>query len=151
MVAADAASGGVAEAASSKGSTVSLSKSAANSQQGHSSKQVEAQRHAETKAYQEDARRMEAKRKATSRTASKVPNQAIEDDAESASKSSDSEPSTVNIPKPSGGTVASDGAGIILGFLIWVWVVLPFFNGKGARNVLRAKFTNKGPDGKVLP
>jgi len=52
-----------------------------------------------------------------------------------------------------GGSTARDGAGVVLGFLAWVWVVLPYLNGgtAGVRNVLRAKFTNKGPDGSDLP
>lgn len=50
------------------------------------------------------------------------------------------------------------GAGFVLGILVWTWVVLPFLGvpksvhgGKSGveevRNVLRAKFFNKGPDG----
>lgn len=52
-----------------------------------------------------------------------------------------------------GGSTVQDGAGVVLGFLVWVWVVLPYLNG-GASNVgavLKAKFTNKGPDGSDLP
>lgn len=45
----------------------------------------------------------------------------------------------------------NDGAGVLLGFLLWVWVVLPFLAGGKARvnAVLRAKFMNKGPDGEL--
>jgi hypothetical protein len=45
------------------------------------------------------------------------------------------------------------GAGFILGLLVWGWVALPFLTGgpTGVRNVLRAKFFNKAPDGSWLP
>jgi hypothetical protein len=41
----------------------------------------------------------------------------------------------------------------MLGFLAWVWVVLPFLNGgiPRVRQVLAAKFVNQGPDGAPLP
>ena len=47
----------------------------------------------------------------------------------------------------------NEGAGALLGFLAWVWVVLPALTGgpDRVRAVLRAKFTNKGPDGSELP
>lgn len=47
----------------------------------------------------------------------------------------------------------NEGAGALLGFLVWVWVVLPALIGGPARvrDVLRAKLTNKGPDGEELP
>jgi len=45
------------------------------------------------------------------------------------------------------------GAGFLLGALFWVWVGLPFLRGgmPEVRNVLRAKFFNKGADGTWLP
>lgn len=62
-----------------------------------------------------------------------------------------------SMPSPSG--AAGDGAAILVGFLAWVWVILPFVkgvqSGEGGptrvRNVLRAKLTNKGPNGEPLP
>ncbi|HTF08535.1 MAG TPA: hypothetical protein VK659_10240 [Asanoa sp.] len=48
-----------------------------------------------------------------------------------------------------------DGAGFVLGALFWVWVALPFIKSGGkpaaVRDVLRAKFLNKAPDGSWLP
>lgn len=45
-----------------------------------------------------------------------------------------------------------DGAGLILGLLVWGWVVLPYLQDgkKGVKNALTAKFFNK-KDGKPLP
>ncbi|HET6215346.1 MAG TPA: hypothetical protein VFE14_20945 [Micromonosporaceae bacterium] len=45
------------------------------------------------------------------------------------------------------------GAAFILGLLAWAWVVLPFVTGGPGkvRDVLRAKLTNKAPDGSWLP
>jgi hypothetical protein len=55
---------------------------------------------------------------------------------------------TVNMPGP-----VSSGAGFILAVLFWSWVALPFLKAgpKGVRNTLKAKFTNKAPDGSWLP
>jgi hypothetical protein len=52
-----------------------------------------------------------------------------------------------------GGTVAGNGAGFLLGLLVWGWIVLPLVRGGPAevRNVIRAKFLNKAPDGSWLP
>lgn len=49
--------------------------------------------------------------------------------------------------------ITSNGGGFLLALLVWGWVGLPFLRGGPAqvRNVLRAKFVNKGPDGKWLP
>lgn len=46
-----------------------------------------------------------------------------------------------------------DASGFVLGLLAWSWVGLPFIkNGPtGVKNVLRAKFLNKGPKGEDLP
>jgi len=51
------------------------------------------------------------------------------------------------------GGMASDGAGVVLAFLTWSWIVLPYLQGgpERVRNVLRAKFVNKGPKGDFLP
>lgn len=59
-----------------------------------------------------------------------------------------SEPTTVSVP-----STVSGGAGFILGVLFWSWIALPFLkNGpSGVTNMLRAKFTNKAPDGSWLP
>jgi hypothetical protein len=55
---------------------------------------------------------------------------------------------TVNMPGP-----VSSGAGFILAVLFWSWVALPFLKKgpAGVRNTLKAKFTNKAPDGSWLP
>jgi len=55
----------------------------------------------------------------------------------------------VSVPQP-----VSSGAGFILGLLFWTWVALPFLNNggiSGVRAQLKAKFTNKAPDGSWLP
>jgi hypothetical protein len=51
------------------------------------------------------------------------------------------------------GTIAQTGAGFILGFLLWGWVILPFIQHgpTGPRDVIRAKFLNRGPGGEWLP
>jgi hypothetical protein len=43
--------------------------------------------------------------------------------------------------------------GFVLGLLVWGWVVLPLIEGGPTRvkDILRAKFVNKGPDGQWLP
>jgi hypothetical protein len=48
---------------------------------------------------------------------------------------------------------ADQGAGFILGILLWGWVILPLIQGgpTQVRNVWRAKFLNRGPDGQWLP
>jgi pyruvate/2-oxoglutarate dehydrogenase complex dihydrolipoamide acyltransferase (E2) component len=54
----------------------------------------------------------------------------------------------VNVPQP-----VSSGAGFILALLFWTWIALPFINdgAAGVRAQLKAKFTNKAPDGSYLP
>lgn len=49
--------------------------------------------------------------------------------------------------------VRDSAGGFALGVLAWVWLVLPFLRGgmPEVRNVLRAKFFNKGADGSWLP
>jgi hypothetical protein len=51
------------------------------------------------------------------------------------------------------GTVVDNGAGVILAILAWGWVGLPLVQGgpTQVKNVIRAKFLNKGPDGSWLP
>jgi len=51
------------------------------------------------------------------------------------------------------GTPVQAGAGVILGLFGWCWVAMPFIQGgpTRVRDVWRAKFLNKGPDGKWLP
>lgn len=50
-------------------------------------------------------------------------------------------------------SIRSDGSGLLLGFLLWSWVVGPYIDGgtKGITDLLRAKFLNQGPDGSELP
>jgi len=50
-------------------------------------------------------------------------------------------------------TATDNGAGFIMGIILWSWVLLPFLQG-GAQQVkdtLRAKFLNKDPNGGWLP
>ena len=70
----------------------------------------------------------------------------------------DDEPAPVDEPAPAassgaGRQVASSGAGWLLGLLAWAWVGLPFVKGgpTAVKNVWRAKFLNKAPDGSELP
>jgi len=57
----------------------------------------------------------------------------------------------------SGGSAAAgyaqEGAGWVLGLLLWAWVALPFLKGgpTQVKNVWRAKFLNQAPDGSPLP
>ncbi len=55
---------------------------------------------------------------------------------------------TVNLPAPVG-----SGAGFILALLAWTWIGVPLLQRgpQGVKDQLRAKFLNKGPDGKWLP
>lgn len=50
-------------------------------------------------------------------------------------------------------TPAQSAAGLILGLLVWGWVIMPLIsNGPtGVKDMLRAKFFNKGPKGDWLP
>lgn len=56
-----------------------------------------------------------------------------------------------HLPGTSG--VVSNGAGFILALAFWGWIILPFIKAGpgGVRDVIRAKFINKGPDGSWLP
>lgn len=49
--------------------------------------------------------------------------------------------------------VVHESAGFLLALLFWGWVALPFLQGGPAavKDVIRAKFVNKGPDGSWLP
>lgn len=55
---------------------------------------------------------------------------------------------TVSVPQP-----VSSGAGFVLALMFWTWVALPFLRDgmPGVRAQLKAKFTNKAPDGSWLP
>lgn len=48
---------------------------------------------------------------------------------------------------------ASDGAGVLLALVVWCWVAIPFLKGgpTQVKDVLRAKFLNRGPKGEELP
>lgn len=57
--------------------------------------------------------------------------------------------SSMEVPQP-----VSAGAGFILALMFWTWIALPFLNNGGVTGVraqLKAKFTNKAPDGSWLP
>lgn len=49
--------------------------------------------------------------------------------------------------------VAGDAASVLLGFIVWGWLIRPYLAGgtPGIKNVLRAKFLNQGPKGEQLP
>lgn len=53
--------------------------------------------------------------------------------------------------RAAGGLRVSDGSGLILGLLVWGWVIVPYLKGgkAGVKNVLTAKFFNK-KDGSPL-
>ena len=53
----------------------------------------------------------------------------------------------------SGAGVANDAGGFVLALLVWAWLALPLLQGgpERVRNVLRAKFVNKGASGEWLP
>ena len=53
---------------------------------------------------------------------------------------------------PGVGVSVDDGAGVLLGFLVWI-VVLNYIQGgsKKVRQLLKAKFFNQAPDGSELP
>lgn len=48
---------------------------------------------------------------------------------------------------------ADTGAGFLLALMFWTWVALPFLRSgpAGVKSMLKAKFTNKAPDGSWLP
>jgi hypothetical protein len=71
-----------------------------------------------------------------------------QDDAGDASADDDRTPRASR----SGGAV-SDGAGWVLGLLLWAGVVLPFIHDgpTGVKAWWMAKFLNKAPDGSALP
>ena len=54
---------------------------------------------------------------------------------------------------PTAGGTVGNAAGFVLGLLFWGWVILPLVHGgpTEVRNVIRAKFLNKAPDGSWLP
>jgi hypothetical protein len=51
------------------------------------------------------------------------------------------------------GRAGDDAASVILGLLIWGWVVRPYLAGgtAGIKHMFRAKFLNQGKDGSQLP
>lgn len=55
--------------------------------------------------------------------------------------------------KPGSFKPVNDGAGWVLGLLLWGWVGVPFVKGGPAqvKKVWMAKFLNKAPDGSWLP
>lgn len=71
-----------------------------------------------------------------------------DDDAGDASADDDRTPRATR----SGGAV-SDGAGWVLGLVLWAGVALPFIHGgpAGVKAWWMAKFLNKAPDGSALP
>jgi hypothetical protein len=51
------------------------------------------------------------------------------------------------------GSAGRQGAGFVLGLMVWGWVALPFLKGgpSEVKKVLMAKFLNKAPNGAWLP
>jgi hypothetical protein len=87
--------------------------------------------------------------RATTAPASQTPTPA----AAGSTGSSGSTSSPAWLPRGGGSpSVADDGAGFLLGIFAWA-LTLAYLRGgpTGARNWLRAKFVNKGPDGQWLP
>lgn len=54
---------------------------------------------------------------------------------------------------PGPGSKTETAGGFVLGLLFWAWIVLPYLKGGPAevRKTIKAKFTNKAPDGSWLP
>lgn len=79
--------------------------------------------------------------------------------AKPAADESDASTDRPSTTRPTSSTVVSmpgpvsSGAGFILGVLFWAWIALPFLKDgpAGVTATLRAKFTNKAPDGSWLP
>jgi hypothetical protein len=63
------------------------------------------------------------------------------------------ESSPSSSPRSAVARYTETGAGVVLGILFWGWVALPFLRGgmTEVRNLWRAKWLNKGPDGEWLP
>jgi hypothetical protein len=78
----------------------------------------------------------------------------VDDDPDGAGNDPADEGRPARAPRPGRAVGGGDGAGWILGLLLWSGVVLPFLNGGGASGVKAwwmAKFLNKAPDGSWLP
>lgn len=75
------------------------------------------------------------------------------DDEDGAGNESADDDRPARAPKGSGRSVGDDGAGWLLGLLLWSGVVLPFLHGgpAGVKAWWLAKFFNKAPDGTWLP
>lgn len=91
-----------------------------------------------------------AKRAPVKRAAAATPAEAAEESAPA--EESEEEPRARgprrSLPNPGG--VVREGSWIVLGFLGWVWVALPFIKRgpSGVGEVLAAKFINRTPGGK---
>lgn len=119
-------------------------------------------------AHKENIRRNRSAKAAAGRAAAKATRDADAASAEAARKAAadaeaasvggrakafQSKASTVGQVTSGGGLEIDDASGFVLGLLAWSWIVLPFLNGgaSGVRDMLRAKFFNKAPDGTYLP
>lgn len=130
---------------------------------------------AHVQAHQEQARRNRTAKTtaarqgaAASRSASAAAAKAARDDAAAAqarsfggrAKRTSSIAGGVRSVLPSGGGGVSDASGFVLALVGWCWIVLPFIvtppgasapgGITGVRDVWRAKFFNKGPNGEDL-
>lgn len=124
---------------------------------------------AHTAAHREQARRTRVAKGQATRAASTAASKAQRDAAAAAqarsfggrAKRVQKRAGTIGSVLPSSGPGASDASGFVLALLGWCWFVLPFITTPpggtgpggidGVRNVLRAKFFNKGAQGEDLP
>lgn len=77
----------------------------------------------------------------------------VEEKRPSTGGESPSAPRSWRLPRPPAGGVVADASGALLAVVVWSWLVLPFLQGgrDRVRDMLRAKFLNKGSDGSWLP
>jgi hypothetical protein len=75
------------------------------------------------------------------------------DDSADDAPADDSWRAPARAPSGRGFQPVTDGAGWVLGLLLWGWVGMPFLKGGPAqvKKVWMAKFFNKAPDGSFLP
>lgn len=76
-----------------------------------------------------------------------------DDDTEKPSKAGEAVGRAIGKPVGAGLSLGNQGAGFVLGLLVWGWVVRPYLTGglPGMKAVLMAKFFNKDASGKELP
>jgi hypothetical protein len=62
-------------------------------------------------------------------------------------------PTVISPAPPAPPQWANTGAGFVLALMFWTWVALPFLRSgpPGVKAMIKAKFTNKAPNGSWLP